>query len=300
MENQNHKNAIKASYLSILGNALLAIIKAVTGIFGNSYALIADAIESTTDVFASLLVLFGLKYSSRPADENHPYGHGKAEPLITFAVVGFLVISATIIAYESIEHIRTPHKVPESYTLIVLAAIVITKELFYRFISKKSDETKSTSLKADAWHHRSDAITSLMAFIGISIAIFMGKGYETADDWAALLASGFILYNAYLILRPALGEIMDEHLYDDMVEEIRTLSQQEPGVIETEKCFIRKTGMTFHVDLHVIVNGEISVTEGHEIAHNLKNRLLTAMPEIADILIHIEPEDTEHSEFPRI
>jgi cation diffusion facilitator family transporter len=299
MENQNLKNAIKASYLSILGNALLAIIKAVTGIFGNSYALIADAIESTTDVFSSLLVLFGLKYSSRPADENHPYGHGKAEPLITFAVVGFLVVSATIIAYESIEHIRTPHKVPEPYTLIVLAAIVITKELFYRFISKKSDETKSTSLKADAWHHRSDAITSLMAFIGISIAIFMGKGYETADDWAALFASGFILYNAYLILRPALGEIMDEHLYDDMVDEIRTLSQQEPGVIETEKCFIRKTGMTFHVDLHVIVDGEISVTAGHEIAHNLKNRLLAAMPEIADILIHIEPEDTEHSEFPR-
>ena len=299
MENQNHKNAIKVSYLSILGNALLAIIKAVTGIFGNSYALIADAIESTTDVFSSLLVLFGLKYSSRPADENHPYGHGKAEPLITFAVVGFLVVSATIIAYESIEHIRTPHKVPEPYTLIVLAAIVITKELFYRFISKKSDETKSTSLKADAWHHRSDAITSLMAFIGISIAIFMGKGYETADDWAALFASGFILYNAYLILRPALGEIMDEHLYDDMVDEIRTFSQQVPGVIETEKCFIRKTGMTFHVDLHVIVDGEISVTAGHEIAHNLKNRLLAAMPEIADILIHIEPEDTEHSEFPR-
>lgn len=299
MENQNQKNAIKASYLSILGNALLAIIKAVTGIFGNSYALIADAIESTTDVFSSLLVLFGLKYSSRPADENHPYGHGKAEPLITFAVVGFLVVSATIIAYESIEHIRTPHKVPEPYTLIVLAAIVITKELFYRFISKKSDETKSTSLKADAWHHRSDAITSLMAFIGISIAIFMGKGYETADDWAALFASGFILYNAYLILRPALGEIMDEHLYDDMVDEIRTFSQQVPGVIETEKCFIRKTGMTFHVDLHVIVDGEISVTAGHEIAHNLKNRLLAAMPEIADILIHIEPEDTEHSEFPR-
>ena len=299
MENQNQKNAIKASYLSILGNALLAIIKAVTGIFGNSYALIADAIESTTDVFSSLLVLFGLKYSSRPADENHPYGHGKAEPLITFAVVGFLVVSATIIAYESIEHIRTPHKVPEPYTLIVLAAIVITKELFYRFISKKSDETKSTSLKADAWHHRSDAITSLMAFIGISIAIFMGKGYETADDWAALFASGFILYNAYLILRPALGEIMDEHLYDDMVDEIRTFSQQVPGVIETEKCFIRKTGMTFHVDLHVIVDGDISVTAGHEIAHNLKNRLLEAMPEIADILIHIEPEDTEHSEFPR-
>ena len=299
MQNEANKKAIKASYLSILGNALLAIIKGITGIFGNSYALIADAIESTTDVFASVLVLFGLKYAARPADENHPYGHGKAEPLVTFAVVGFLVVSATVIAYESIDHIRTPHKVPESYTLIVLGAIVIIKELFYRFISRKSDETNSSSLKADAWHHRSDAITSLMAFIGISIAIFMGKGYETADDWAALFASGFILYNAYLILRPALGEVMDEHLYDDMVEEIRQISEQENGVIETEKCFIRKTGMTFHVDLHVVVDGEMSVKDGHEVAHNLKDRLLTAKPEIADILIHVEPDDTEHSSFPQ-
>jgi cation diffusion facilitator family transporter len=295
MIQESHQKAVKAAYFSIFGNAALAVIKGVTGIFGNSYALIADAIESTTDVFASLLVLFGLKYAARPADENHPYGHGRVEPLITFAVVGFLVVSATVIVLESIENIQTPHKVPKSYTLFVLAAIIITKEIFYRFINKKSDETNSSSLKADAWHHRSDAITSLMAFIGISIAIFMGKGYETADDWAALFASGFILYNAYLILRPALGEIMDEHLYDDMVEEIRTISQKEKGVIETEKCYIRKTGMTYHVDLHVIVDGELSVNEGHLISHNLKDRLLREMPEIADILIHIEPDNIEHS-----
>lgn len=299
MENTKKQQAIKVSYFSILGNTILAVVKGITGVFGNSYALIADAIESTTDVFASLLVLFGLKYSTRPADENHPYGHGKVEPLITFAVVGFLIVSATIIAYESIAHIRTPHEVPKPYTLIVLAAIVITKELFYRFISKKSDETNSSSLKADAWHHRSDAITSLMAFIGISIAIWFGKGYETADDWAALLASGIILYNAYLILRPALGEIMDEHVYDDMVNEIRKISKKEPGVIETEKCFIRKTGMTYHVDLHVVVLGEQTVKEGHDIAHNLKNRLLDELPEIADILIHIEPDGIEHSSLPQ-
>ena len=299
MENSIKEQAIKASYFSILGNTLLAIVKGVTGVFGNSYALIADAIESTTDVFASVLVLFGLKYSSRPADENHPYGHGKVEPLVTFAVVGFLIVSATIIAYESIAHIRTPHEVPKTYTLIVLGGIVITKEIFYRFISRKSDETKSSSLKADAWHHRSDAITSLMAFIGISIAIWFGEGYETADDWAALLASVIILYNAYLILRPALGEILDEHVYDDMVREIREISKEEPGVIETEKCFIRKTGMTYHVDLHVVVLGEKSVREGHDIAHNLKNRLLRKIPEIADILIHIEPDGIEHSKLPQ-
>jgi cation diffusion facilitator family transporter len=295
MPKETQHKAIRTIYLSIVGNAALAIIKGITGFFGNSYALIADAIESTTDVFSSLLVLFGLKYSARPADENHPYGHGRVEPLITFAVVGFLVISATIIVMESIDNIQTPHKVPEPYTLVVLAAIIIIKEVFYRFISKKSDETSSSSLKADAWHHRSDAITSLMAFIGISIALFMGKGYETADDWAALFASGVILYNAYLILRPALGEIMDEHLYDDMVEEIREISRREKGVIETEKCYIRKTGMTYHVDLHVIVDGELSVSEGHRISHKLKDRLLQEIPEIADVLIHIEPYNKEYS-----
>lgn len=289
--NQNTREAIKASYLSIIGNALLAIAKGITGIFGNSYALIADAIESTTDVFSSMLVLMGLKYSSKPPDENHPYGHGRAEPLITFAVVGFLIVSATVIAYESIQHIQTPHKIPEPYTLIVLAVIIIIKEVFYRFVDKKSEETKSSALKADAWHHRSDAITSLMAFIGITIALVMGKGYETADDYAALFASGFILYNAYLILRPALGEVMDEHMYDDMVEDIRQIAENVPGVVETEKCFVRKTGMTFHIDLHIAVAAEITVKQGHDIAHQVKNDLLTGLPEIADVLIHVEPDD---------
>lgn len=287
----NKENAIKTTYLSIAGNTLLAVAKGVTGVFGNSYALIADAIESTTDIFSSILVLVGLKYSTKPADENHPYGHGKAEPLITFAVVGFLVVSATVIAYESIIHIQTPHKTPAPYTLIVLGAIVILKEIFYRVVNRKGEQTKSSALKADAWHHRSDAITSLMAFIGISIAIFMGPGYETADDWAALFASGFIMYNAYLIFRPALGEIMDEHLYDDLVVDIREVAQKVEGVIDTEKCFIRKTGMTFHVDLHLIVDGSISVKKGHDIAHDTKNVLLLEFPEIADILIHVEPHD---------
>ncbi len=287
--NSNFEEAVKTTYLSILGNVFLALAKGITGIFGNSYALIADAIESTTDVFSSLLVLLGIRYANKPADANHPYGHGKAEPLITFAIVGFLVVSATIIAYESIAHIRTPHEAPKSYTLIVLGIIIIIKEVFYRIVSKKSEDLNSTVLKADAWHHRSDAITSLMAFIGISIALFMGKGYETADDWAALFASGFILYNAYLIMRPALGEVMDEHMYDDLIDEIRTYAESIPGVQETEKCFVRKAGMTYHVDLHIGVTRIITVEEGHDISHKVKNEILLKLPQIADVLIHIEP-----------
>lgn len=167
--------------------------------------MIADAIESTADIFSSFLVLFELKYAQRPADKNHPYGHGRIEPLVTFAVVGFLIISATIIAYESIQNIGTPHQLPKPWTLFVLGAIIIWKEASYRFVIKKSRETNSSSLKADAWHHRSDVITSVAAFIGISIALLLGKGYESADDFAALFASGFLLYNCYHIFRPALG-----------------------------------------------------------------------------------------------
>lgn len=285
----NEQKAIKTTYFSIAGNISLAIVKGLTGYFGNSYALIADAIESTADVFSSFLVLLGIKYANRPADKNHPYGHGRAEPLITFLVVGFLMTSATVIAYESIENIRTPHELPESYTLIVLGAIIIWKEASYRLVMKRSRETNSSSLKADAWHHRSDAITSLAAFIGISIAIIMGKGYEAADDWAALFASAFIFYNSYLILRPALGEIMDEQLYDDLIEKIRITSLQVDGILGTEKCFIRKAGMKYHVDLHAIVNATITVREGHELAHKLQDFLKEQLPELGYVLIHIEP-----------
>ena len=285
----NEQKAIKATYFSILGNALLAIVKGVAGFFGNSYALIADAIESTTDIFGSLLVLFGLKYASRPADKNHPYGHGRIEPLITFLVVGFLIFSAIIIAHESIKNIQTPHELPKTWTLYVLGAIILWKEISFRLVLKKSKETNSSSLKADAWHHRSDAITSVAAFIGISVALFMGKGYETADDWAALFASGFILYNCYLIFRPALGEIMDEHVYDDLLIEIKEVSQTVEGIIDTEKCFIRKSGMKYHVDLHATVDAEISVKKGHDIAHDLKDTLRREIPQLGHVLIHIEP-----------
>lgn len=285
----NEKKAINTIVFSIVGNFFLALIKGIAGFFGNSYALIADAIESTTDIFSSILVLFGLKYANKPADKNHPYGHGKIEPLITFLLVGFLVISATFIAHESIQNIRNPHALPEKWTLIVLLLIIAWKELSFRIVIQKSEETNSSSLKADAWHHRSDAITSVAAFIGISMALLLGKGYESADDWAALFASGFIFYNSYLIFRPALGEIMDEHFYDDLVEDIRRISLTVDGIIDTEKCFIRKVGMIYHVDLHAKVNGSISVTDGHNLAHQLKDTLRAEIPQLGHVLIHIEP-----------
>jgi cation diffusion facilitator family transporter len=285
----SHDKAENTAWWSLLGNFLMAIVKAVVGFFGNSYALIADAIESIGDVFSSMLVIIGIRYAKRPPDENHPYGHGKVEPLITFVVVGFLCASATLIIIESIHNIQIPHKAPKAYTLWFLGGIIITKELFFRFVSKKSTEIGSSSLKADAWHHRSDAITSAFAFIGILIAVILGDDYAEADDWAALIAAGVIYFNAFLIFRPALGEIMDEHRYDDFIAVIREKSKGVAGVIDTEKCWVRKSGMRYWVDIHVHVNGKITVIEGHDIAHALKAHLMRELPEIEDVLIHIEP-----------
>lgn len=287
------KKAIATSVYSILLNLSMAIIKWVAGVLGNSYALIADAIESTADVFSSTLVLVGLKASTKPPDENHPYGHGRIEALSTFSVVGFLLISATVIAYESIHNIRTPHEGPKAFTLYVLVGIIIFKELSYQYVKKKSIETNSPSLMADAWHHRSDAITSILAFIGISIALILGEGYENADDWAALIAAFIIAYNAYKIFRPVLGEITDEQLYDDLIDQIREIATKVPGVIATEKCHVRKMGMVYYVDLHMIVKSNISVMEGHKIGHDLKDEIQKQIPEVADVLVHTEPDTLE-------
>lgn len=281
--------AIRTVIFSMISSVFLAAIKFLAGIFGNSYALIADGIESVVDVFSSILVLVGLKYAERPADENHPYGHGKAEPLITFLVVVFLVMSAATIAWQAVTNIQTPHKLPKSFTLIVLGAIIIWKEISFQIVNTRSKKLKSSALKAEAWHHRSDAITSVAAFIGISIAIIGGDGYEVADDYAALVAVLFILYNCYRIFRPALGEVMDENVYEDLTEKIRLISVKVEGVKDTEKCFIRKAGMKYHVDLHAIVDGEISVKDGHEISHQLKDRLRDEIPELGHVLIHVEP-----------
>lgn len=281
--------AKKTALVSLLTNILMASVKGAAGILGHSDALIADAIESCADIFSSLLVLIGIQYASKPADEDHPYGHGKAEPLVTFAVVGFLLVSATIIAVESVRHLTEKQEQPAFFTLYVLAAIILIKELSYQYVYRKGQQTNSSSLKADAWHHRSDALSSLIAFLGILATFVLGKGFEKADDWAALLASFFIVYNAYRIFRPALGEIMDEHTHHDLIDQIHLSAAEVPGVVGIEKCWARKNGMTYVVDLHLELDGNLSVIEGHAISHALKDHLMLAFPYLTDILIHIEP-----------
>lgn len=284
---------IHSTLIGIIASIILAAIKAVTGILGNSYALVADAIESTSDVFTSLIVLTGIKIAQKPADENHPYGHGKAEPLAGILVASALIIAAIIIIVQSIHEIITPHHAPAPFTLIVLVLVVITKELLFRFVIKVGKTIDSVAVKNDAWHHRSDAITSVAAFIGISIALIGGDGYEQADDYAALFASFIIIINAYRLFKPALYEMMDTAPSPQMISDVIKMANLVDGVIAIDKCFARKMGFEYYVDMHVIVDGNISVYSGHEISHTVKNALLKEFPNISDVLIHIEPATEE-------
>ena len=281
---------IRSTVLGIFISLGLAIVKGVTGILGNSYALIADAIESTADVFTSGILLIGLKTSLKPPDKEHPYGHGKAESLAALVISLGLLCAAGIIIKESIENIVTPHKNPAAYTLIVLILVIVIKEVLSRYVHKIGLETNSHGVKADAFHHRSDAITSAAAFIGISIALIGGKGYHNADDYAALVASSIILINAYLIAKPAVDELMDASADEEMIKSIRQLACSVEGVIQIEKTYIRKTGSSFFVDIHVVVIGTLSVADGHKIAHDVKDTIIETEPRVKNVLVHIEPD----------
>lgn len=290
-------NAAKNGYdtgarLALVGvavNFCLALIKIVAGLLGNAYALIADGIESTLDIFSSLIIWFGLKVAAEPPDEEHPYGHGKAEPLASI-VVALIVIAAAIgLSIESIHEIITPHHAPAPYTLAVLVGVIIIKETLFRKVSGAAEQLGSTAVKTDAWHHRVDSLTSAGAFIGISIALIGGKGWEQADDWAALFTCTIIGYNGYRLMMPALHEVMDTAPPKELEASVRTIAAGVPRVAEVEKCRIRKMGLDYYVDIHIGVDANLSVRTGHEISHAVKDAIRTAKPEVADVLVHIEP-----------
>lgn len=289
----NADKGIQTTLLGIITSIVLAAIKGVAGVLGNSYALIADAIESTSDVFTSIIVLTGLKIAKKPADDTHPYGHGKAEPIAGIIVASALFIAAIIIIIQSIHEIITPHHAPASFTLIVLIVVVLVKELLFRFILDVGKMVNSVAVKNDAWHHRSDAITSGAAFIGISIALIGGTGYEEADDYAALCASIIIIYNAYRMFKPALFEVMDTAPSREIIQNFIDTSLTVEGVVAIDKCFARKMGLEYYIDMHVIVDGNISVYRGHEISHKAKEKLMETFPAISNVLIHIEPATEE-------
>lgn len=280
---------------SLALNGALAIVKLTTGILGNSYALIADAVESLGDSFSSSVIWGGLVIAAKPADRNHPYGHGKAEPLAALTVALLLIAAGVGIAIEAIGRIKSPTATPELFTLPVLVGVIIVKEWMYRYGARTGDQIDSAAVKADAWHHRADALTSLAAVIGISIALLGGDGYQAADGWAALVACLIILANGVHFIRTAVAELMDTMPEADAAEAIASIALSVEGALDVEKVLIRKMGPSYYVDLHLEVDPQLTVHDAHAIAHAVKDEIMAARAGVADVLVHIEPHEPDRS-----
>jgi cation diffusion facilitator family transporter len=283
------QRSVRATVVGLSVNVALAVVKLVAGIFGRSYALIADAIESMADAISSIIVWRGVVIAEKPADREHPYGHGKAETIATAAVSVMLLGAALMILVRSVREILAPHHAPAPYTLFVLLGVVLIKEGLFRFVGRIGEEVESGAVKADAWHHRSDAITSAAAALGISIALVGGDAYKSADDWAAIFAAVIIGFNGFRLLRPALDELMDAAPKEDIVDMARMVAQQVPGVNGVEKCFARKMGREYWLEMHIEVDGGLTVAVAHELSHTVKDAIRAKLPRVLNVTIHIEP-----------
>ena len=280
---------MRLAQIGMLLNMVLAVVKVLAGLIGHSYALIADGIESAADIFGSLIVWSGLRVARRSADTAYPFGYGKAEALAA-AAVGLMLVGAAIgISIEAIREILIPHHAPAPFTLVVLVGVVLIKELFFRRVQRAAVASGSTAVRADAWHHRSDAITSLAAFIGISIALIGGPGWEQADDWAALLAACVIVYNGVQVMRPALQELMDRAPGAPLLTRVEHAAHSVTGVLATEKLKMRRAGTAYYVDLHVQADPTLSLHQAHILSGMVKSAIRSAVPEVSGVLIHMEP-----------
>lgn len=286
----------RLAQLGLVINAGLAVIKLVAGLAGNSYALVADAVESSTDMIGSIVVWSGLRIASKDPDELYPFGYGRAEALAAAAVSAIMLGAATGIAIEAIAEIRTPHHAPAWWTLLVLALVIVVKELLAKRVMAVSAESGSVVVAADAWHHRADAISSGAAFIGISMALIGGPGWEPADDWAAMVAAVVILINGGLLLRTALRDLMDRAPEPAVLATVSDAALSTPGVLAIEKLKIRKSGTAFYVDIHVQADPALSLHHAHILSGMVKTAIRQRVPAAMGVLIHMEPfEPAEES-----
>lgn len=288
------RRGIRSTQLGLVINAALVATKLVAGVVGHSYALVADAVESTADIFSSLIVWGGLHMATRPADEDHPYGHGKAEALAGAVVSLVLIAAAVAIAIQAVHEIRTPHQTPAPWTLGVLVGVVVVKLLLSRHVTAIGVQMGSSAVRADAWHHMSDAVTSTAAFLGISIVLVGqrldgGSGWAVADDWAALFAAGIIVINGVLLARPALHDLMDREADDEIVRPIRQAATSVPGVLAIETLRVRKSGLAYYVDVHVEANAAMPLAAAHSLSGQVKGAIRAAVPQVAGVLVHMEP-----------
>ncbi|MDE3066007.1 MAG: cation transporter [Verrucomicrobiota bacterium] len=283
------QRSLRATFTGLATNIFLSAAKLIAGIAGGSHALVADAMESLTDIFSSLIVWRGVVVASEPADADHPYGHGKAEPIAAALVAALLLFVAGWITIGALHDVAQPRPPPKWFTLLVLLVVIAVKEGLFQFVSREAAAVRSPAVHADAWHHRSDAISSVAAAVGISVALAGGEKLFWADDAAAVAAACVIAWNGWHLLRPTLSDLMDRAPDRTFGDKIQRLAEAIPGVARVEKCVVRKMGHQLYVDMHVEVDPQMTVLRSHDIAHDVKDKVREAMPAVRDVLVHIEP-----------
>jgi cation diffusion facilitator family transporter len=283
--------AVRAAQLGMAVNIALTVSKLVAGLIGNSYALVADAAESAFDLFGSLAVWTGVRIADRDATDEYPFGFGKAEALAGASVALLLLLASVGIAVASIYEIRTPHHAPAPWTLGVLAVVIVIKELMAKRVQRIARAAGSTALAADAQHHRSDALTSVAAFIGIAVALAGGPGWESADDWAALIAAGIIAFNGVALMRTAVADLMDRVAAPEVVASIRGAAQRVDDVHAVEKLAVRRSGRGYWVDIHIEADPQMSLEAAHVVSGKVKSAIRATTPQVLGVLVHMEPHD---------
>ena len=289
MTDINTTRGIRAAQAGLLTNIVLVLVKLLAGIFGNTYALIADAVESSADIFSSLIVWCGLSVAATPPDKDHPFGHGKAEAIAGAAVSLMLIFAAIGIAVAAVGEIIHPHETPAAWTLAVAGAVLVVKEILFRRVIKVGTETGSGAVKSDAYHHRSDAISSAAAFIGIAIALWGGPGWESADDWAALVAASIVGFNGVRMLRPTINDLMDRMPEGPVVEKVAAAAKAVEGVQAIEKLMVRKLGMGYSVVVHVQADPAMPLRDAHALGGKVKAAIRADVPTVLDVTVHMEP-----------
>lgn len=286
-----YRDVTRAALLGLGVNLALGVTKLVGGIVSGSFALLSDAVNSLGDVFTSVVVLLAFRVAQRPADREHPYGHTRAEGIAASNVAVLIAVSALLVGWESIQRLTVRHALPPGWTLWIAGANVVIKEALYRYKVRVARRTRSSAIMANAWDHRADALCALAVLIGLAVVRWGGPPFIWADEAAALVVVAAILWSATELFLRSASELMDRQAEEPYVRQVRAAAESVPEVRRVETLRVRKSGLEYFADIHIEVDPQMTVADGHRVGHTVKDHLLARFPNLRDVLVHLEPHD---------